>query len=154
MIRRIKIEDIIIQKRFKTKRPGKEKIEECEKYYKEHGEVDKLVLVNRDNVLLDNYIRYLVLLENNIKEIEVEEIDVNHYHPNTTYVYGLHPVKNKEYVWRLPYKADFADKVIPGSKVLVSTNHGVQKIEVTRIETLDIPPINLPIKKVLRCISE
>lgn len=82
MIRRIKIEDIIIQKRFKTKRPGKEKIEECEKYYKEHGEVDKLVLVNRDNVLLDNYIRYLVLLENNIKEIEVEEIDVNHYNNN------------------------------------------------------------------------
>lgn len=154
MKRRIKIEDIIIQKRFKAKNPGKAKVKECQKYFEKYGKVDKTILVNKENVLLDNYIRYLILLENNIKEIEVEEIDTSHYYPRTTYVYGLHPVKNKEYVWRLPYKADFADKIIPGSKVLVNTKHGVQKIEVTRVETLDIPPINLPIKKVVRCISE
>lgn len=153
MKKRMNISDVIIQSSFKKAKPSENKMNKCREFFKKHGYVDKKILVNKDNTLLDGYIRYLVLKENNISDIEVEKLETNTYHPMTTYVYGVHHANNKEFVWRVPKSFKTPEKIVPGSKILVCTSKGIKKIEVTKVEILNTPPIDIPIKKVFRCIE-
>ena len=60
----IALSDIIICEEFAESKPRKSKVDKVRKYYSEYGGVDKPIIVNKKNVLLDGYIRYLVLKEN------------------------------------------------------------------------------------------
>ena len=47
-------------------------MEECRNNYVTHGEQDRYVVVDHTNTLIDGYIMYLVLKENNVDEAKVK----------------------------------------------------------------------------------
>ena len=58
--KRIDLLDIIIRNSWKNSLPLPEKINKCYEYYREHGILDRDIIVNKDNVLEDGYVAYLV----------------------------------------------------------------------------------------------
>lgn len=56
----ITLDEIVIQDSFKENKPSLEKITERLNYYKDNGKFEKEITVNKDNVLLDGYITYLI----------------------------------------------------------------------------------------------
>ena len=131
--------------------------------------------VNRENELIDGYIQYLVLKENNVEEVEikisnrrkkrwyrknVEDWNIPHYrNETTTYVYGKHPNSNctKEFVWRVPKswsKLGWEDGLNVGNKILVDTKFGIKPVVVTKIEISDKCPVNIPVKRVVKRLNK
>lgn len=148
----MKITDIKIKRDFECSKPSEEKLEFCRKYFKENGEVDFDIIVNESNYLIDGYIRYLVLKENGIENVDVIVHKTCQKPDKRVYVYGYHSDSGKEYVWKLPLKIKKSE-VSVGNKMLVRTKHGISSITVTRIEELSEPPVKTPIRKAVRCIE-
>ena len=147
----MKISDIKIQENFKTTTPSSRKLRECREYFKKHGIIDREIVVNKNGYLLDGYIGYLVLKENGVKDVEVVFTNKNHAN-KTIYVFGCHRDNGKEYVWRMPKKVK-ADNIVVGSNILVQTRFGIKSVTVTRIESLYSPPVAVPVKRVIRCLT-
>lgn len=148
----MKVSDIRIQPYFERSKPSPQKLDFCRKYFKENGRLDSDIVVDQDNTLIDGYIRYLVLLENDVKEIDIVRKQCKNRQIEKTYVYGRHPNNKKEYVWRVPKKLK-DDNIAIGEKVLVATKYGVKPITVTKIEKLIQPPSSSRIRKVIRCLK-
>lgn len=70
----VKVSDIIINEPFASSVPKKQKLNRIRAYYNEYRCVDKPLTVNRNNILLDGYIRYLVLKENNVMYTKVKVV--------------------------------------------------------------------------------
>lgn len=71
----INLDEIIIKECFKESRPSLDKIQEKLEYYKtHHNNFDKLIVIDRDNVLQDGYIIYLIykMLDNDMVKVVVE----------------------------------------------------------------------------------
>ena len=176
-MRKMKLSDIKIKSYFTETMPKQHKLNQCRwNYYNWHGQ-DRYIVVNHKGFLIDGYIQYLVLKENNVKEADVivsdhkdkrwrrinpeyevnEQVKVPRYKTqNTTYIFGIHPnnVKHpKERVWRVPNSwKGWEDDVMPGDKILVSTKNGVAPIIVTQIKWLDQCPVDMPVRKVFKKI--
>ena len=148
----MKISDIKIQDDFKISIPSNRKLQKCREYFKKYGTIDREIVVNKNDYLVDGYIGYLVLLENGIEDVEVVSTNQNHVNKKV-YVFGCHDGNDKEYVWRMPKKVKVDDNIVVGSKILVHTKFGIKTITVTRIETLYYPPVSMPVKKVIRCLT-
>lgn len=73
---RMRLSDIVVPKHMAATPPKESKMNKVRAFYKEHNCVDKPIVVNKDNLLLDGYIRYLVRLENNAEYITVEKPNV------------------------------------------------------------------------------
>jgi hypothetical protein len=67
----IRIEDIIIQDKFVETNPSIEKIQEKLEYYKVNKKFEKNIVVDKDNILLDGYINYLLCKLLNIDTVKV-----------------------------------------------------------------------------------
>lgn len=74
-MKRVALSDIIINEPFASSKPRNGKMNRIRNYYSEYGCVDKPIIVNHRNILLDGYIRYLVLKENNVPYVEAEVIN-------------------------------------------------------------------------------
>lgn len=172
---RMKIEDIKISETFAESKPSIAKYAKCDKIYKKIGLQDRYIVVNQDNVLIDGYIMYLVLKENNADYADVKRIDMKKYYymkdllrryshsiqesklPTykeelTTYVYGVHPnsLNNKEYVWRVPNKwTNFSSNIEVGDMIYCSTKYGVSPVIVTKFVERNCWNTDLKIKKVV-----
>lgn len=168
-MRKMKLSDIKISSCFAESTPTIEKMNECRKHWNEYHRQDRYIVVDHNNVLIDGYIQYLTLMEH--KE-EYAEVKISHckkkrwYRKNTkdwvtprykdnptTYIFGVHPNSKDEriYTWRVPESwTGFADNVQIGDTVLCATKFGYSPVVVNRIEVLDKPPIDIPIKKVCR----
>lgn len=68
------LSDIIINEPFASSPPRNGKLNRIRNYYNEYGYIDKPLIVNRNNILLDGYTRYLVLKENNEKYATVKVV--------------------------------------------------------------------------------
>lgn len=68
----VALSDIIINEPFASSKPKISKINKIRKYYSEYGYVDKPITVNYNNILLDGYLRYLVLKENDVKYVNAK----------------------------------------------------------------------------------
>lgn len=147
----MKISDIKIRENFKSSTPSDAKLQECREYFKRHGTIDRDIVVNNNGYLLDGYIGYLVLMENGVEEVSVVSANQD-YVNKTVYVFGCHSCNGKEYVWRMP-KGAKAGNIAVGSNILVQTRFGIKTITVTRIETLYSPPVTIPVKRVIRCLT-
>ena len=118
-------------------------------------------------MLIDGYIQYLVLRENNVEEAEikistrrkkrwyrknVKDWDVPHYsNEATTYIYGVHPNSKdtKTYMWRVPKNwTNWAENIQIGDTIICSTKNGYAPAVANKIEILDECPIAIPVKKV------
>ena len=77
------IENIIVPKRLLYSRPRKEKYNTYFDLFKQNGYIDKPVLVTRDNtykdspfvILKDQYIRWLICKNNDIKQVPVKFVE-------------------------------------------------------------------------------
>ena len=167
-----RLSEIKIKSSFENTTPKEYKLKECRNFWKEYGKQDRYIVVDHNGYLVDGYIQYLVLKENNIEEAEIVVSDVKrswwkrkvkivrnviltepaYRHEPTTYVYGYHPnCKNpREFVWRIPKNWKWMKKTIqPGDVVVCATKYGKAPVVVTRVETLKECPTDLPVRLVV-----
>lgn len=74
-IQLIQMKDIELNSKFENKQPKKNKIDDCIKYYREHGELDKPVVISCSGSkyrLEDKYLRYVAAKQLCLKEIPAE----------------------------------------------------------------------------------
>lgn len=161
----IPMSEIKISSSFKNTHPSDKKIDACRENFKNSRQQDRKIVLNRNNVLVDGYVAYLVLKENGVKYADITYCDEKKYTkkvkhiPNisligipTTYVFGKHYINGKEYVWRVRDES-IADNIKVGDRVRVNTKFGTQTATVTRIEILDNPPVSSPIKTLKSILS-
>jgi hypothetical protein len=128
MKKSINISDIIVPEAFRLSRPSKNKISRGRRFFKQYGCIDKPIVVDNDNNLIDGYIRYLILLENKVDIIQVQIYGVTYKNTSTTYVFGKHPHVDKEFVWRMTRNTINKDALEVGSKVIVNTTKGMRAV--------------------------
>lgn len=164
---KMKLSDIIISPSFSKSVPRKEKMETCRRNWEKYQKQDRYIVVNKKGLLIDGYIQYLVLMEHKEEYAEVKisnckrnswhrkelsELKIPKYKNNpTTYVFGVHPNCDcaKEYVWRVPEGwTNFIENIQVEDIVFGKTKFGYSPVVITKIETLDKPPIDVPIKKI------
>jgi RecJ-like exonuclease len=56
----INVKDIFIRDDFKATQPSLDKVQEKLDYYKQNKKFDKYIVINKDNILQDGYINYLL----------------------------------------------------------------------------------------------
>ena len=168
-MRRMKLSEIKIKESFANTTPSEEKMNECRYNWRFYKRQDRFIVVDHNNVLIDGYVMYLTLMEHKEEYAEVKIFHcrkkrwkrkntkdwvVPRYKDNPpTYIYGTHPNSKdtKTYMWRVPESwTGFADNIQIGDTILCATKFGFSPVIVNRIEVLDKPPIDLPIKKVCR----
>lgn len=170
MTRAVKLSDIRIKSSFENSVPNDYKLEQCREYWNQHGFYLHNIVVNDKGYLVDGYIQYLVLKENDIEDVVVKDFDKKVYRrkrsnvrkrdkkkvrsyrdTETLYVFGIHPKGNKERVWRVPnkFQKEWEDILDVGDLVMVRTKHGNALIRVTRIESLSKCPVDMPVKRVV-----
>ena len=166
-MRRMKSSDIKISEAFANSIPSKEKLSDCRNNWNQWHRQDRYIVVNPDNVLIDGYIQYLVLKENNVEEVEVKistkrkkrwyrknakDWNIPHYkNEATTYVYGVHPNSKdtKTYMWRVPNSwTNWADNIQIGDVIICYTKNGHAPVIVNKVKTCNECPIDIPVKKV------
>ena len=157
-MRRMKLSDIKINKAFANSIPKENKMAECRDNWRKYHKQDRYVVINRDNFLIDGYIQYLILKENNIEEAVVKISNKPNYkNRTTTYIYGIHQnqKEKKQYIWRVPrlWKGWERD-LLPGDKILVHTKYGIRPIIITKIQWLDKCPVDFSVKKVFKKIKK
>lgn len=132
MKKTINLSDIIISSDFAKTTPGQRKMDWVRDYYRRTNHIDKPIVIDENNLLIDGYIRYLVLLENNVATTVVKVV---HYNHNVIYVFGKYPNGHKEYSWKMA--PTVGEDEIPdiGQKIFVQTKYGLRTAVVTRIET-------------------
>lgn len=158
-MKKIKLSEIIITEAFANSHPSEGKVQKYRKEFAENGKQSKFLVVNKYNVLMDGYIQYLILKENEIEEAEYIRSNrknvENYRNKMTTYIYGKHENSNcdKEFVWRVPKNWNDSNVDI-GDKIFCYTKFGIAPVIVTKIERLEKCPIDLRIKKVAKCNKE
>lgn len=153
MIKYIDIDTIRISNAFQRTHPSDVKLKECSDYWNKYHKQSKMIVLSKNNVLVDGYIQYLILKENNEKIAEVEQSE--YQKEWTTYIYGIHQNGNgKEYIWKVPkFWKGWENDLLPGDSILVKTKYGIKEIIVTKIEWLDECPIDKKVKNVYKKIE-
>ena len=105
----IKLSKIVIPKSFSNNKPQESKMENVRAYVRKHGELDKPIVLDGD-MLVDNYIRYLVAKEIGFREVPYigikEYREQNQADGNSVYIVGKFSGSDKEYTWRLTKNID------------------------------------------------
>lgn len=160
-MKRMKLSNIKIFTKFAKSIPSEEKIQECKLYWKTYGCQDRDIILNQKGYLIDGYIQYLVLQEQNEKyaNVKIHNAKQNTCYRNTptTYVYGRHyninqDTYSKEYMWRVPKawsKQSWEDGLNIGDEIFVDTKYGIKQIVVTNIIKKDICPVDMRVRKVV-----
>ena len=165
----MKLSDIKIKDSFANSNPQIRKVEECRHHWDENHEQDRYLVVNHKNELIDGYIQYLILKENNVSDaiiqnserkrkrynrIRTKEFEVPKYRTNeTVYIYGIHAhsKSKKERVWRVPTSwKGWENDLLPGDRIWVNTKYGIKPIIVTKIEWSDKCPVDMKVRKVAK----
>lgn len=150
MIKYIDIDTIRISNAFQRTHPSDVKLKECSDYWNKYHKQSKMIVLSKNNVLIDGYIQYLILKEKNVKLVEVEQFVCQKQ--CTTYIYGIHKNGNgKEYVWKVPklWKG-WENDILPGDMILVKTKCGIKAIIVTKIEWLNKCPVDIRVRNVYK----
>ena len=162
----MKLSDIKISSSFAATLPKEEKLNTCREYWNKNHKQDRDIVVNKDGILVDGYVQYLVLKEASVEDVNVkvqgrkkinkrsmkkEYVEPVYKNSTTTYIYGVHPNAKlqKEYVWRVPNSwKGWENDLLPGDVILVRTQYGVKPIKITNIEWRDKCPVDMRVKKV------
>lgn len=164
-MKKMRLDEIKIKESFNNTTPKEEKMEVCRKNWVEHQKQDRYIVVNHNNELIDGYIQYLILKENNIEEAEIKLSDrkkkcwarigkdnIPRYRDERTiYIYGIHFKSKcrKEYVWRIPKSwIQFASNVQIGDVIRCNAKRKKSSIVVTKIEELNKCPVDFRVKRV------
>ena len=144
---KIDFRDIVISNEFLKTKPSEQKLQKCRESYKE-GIMDRQIVINHNNMLIDGYVLYYVLKEAGYDD----EIDVV-YHGNlkgspVTYVFGKHEGDDKERCWYINRSYKKMKDCI-GHKATVQTRQGLQPITITEVKRSKTPPVEGLIRKVV-----
>lgn len=140
----MKLADIHIPDLFIASPPAVWKMEQCRKFFEEHGHLDRELVVTENNLLIDGYVGYLVLEEAGVTETRVKKIRSGTPSQTTCYIGAVHipqegmEPNNKTYYWRVTTGTKNADQLEVGKLVRVRTSRGAQTARVT--EVLDRRP--------------
>lgn len=158
----VKLSSIKIPKSYAVTTPSEKKVKTKRKKYRK-GKL-RAITINTDGFLINGYINYLILKENNVEDAEVNIVDIkkndnrnvseSYRNIKTTYIYGKHPNNKSEkiYIWRIPNKENwmkFSETVLPDDLIFCKTKFGCSPVIVQAIQTLDKCPVEFPVKKVL-----
>ena len=165
-MRRMKLSDIKISEAFANSVPSEEKINECREFWRLERKQDRPIVLNSKRYLVDGYVMYLILMENKEEYAEVilkkkhnrqyeklPKVKPTYKNTPTTYIFGVHLNSNctKEFCWRIPASwGNWAENIEIGDTVLCKTKFGFSPIVVSRVETLDKPPIEMRVKRVAK----
>lgn len=159
---KIKLSSIKIPKSYAVTTPSEKKVRTKRKKYRK-GKL-RAITINTDGFLINGYINYLILKENNVEDAEVNIVDIkkndnsnvpeSYRNTRTTYIYGKHPndKSDKIYIWRIPNKENwmkFSETVLPDDLIFCKTKFGCSPVIVQAIQTIDKCPVEFPVKKVL-----
>lgn len=161
---KIKLSEIKITSAFENTTPNLEKMHKYRKYYAENKKQSKPILLDYNNVLRDGYIQYLILKENGVDEATIMRKKkykrLKEYKPtpsyknsNTTYIFGIHPNSKctKEFVWRVPASwGNWAENIEIGDTIFCQIKFGFSPVTVSRVQTLDKPPVDIRVKRVTK----
>lgn len=158
----VKLSSIKILKSYALTTPSEKKVRTKRKKYRK-GKL-RAITINIDGFLINGYIDYLILKENNVEDVEVNIVDIkkndnsnvpeSYRNTRTTYIYGKHPNNKSEkiYIWRIPNKENwmkFSETVLPDDLIFCKTKFGCSPVIVQAIQTIDKCPVEFPVKKVL-----
>lgn len=158
----VKLSSIKILKSYALTTPSEKKVRTKRKKYRK-GKL-RAITINTDGFLINGYIDYLILKENNVEDVEVNIVDIkkndnsnvpeSYRNTRTTYIYGKHPNNKSEkiYIWRIPNKENwmkFSETVLPDDLIFCKTKFGCSPVIVQAIQTIDKCPVEFPVKKVL-----
>lgn len=166
-MRRMKLSDIKISDAFANSIPSEEKLNACRNNWRWYHKQDRYIVVDHNNVLIDGYVMFLVLMEHKKEYAEVKISNrrkkrwerkntkdwlVPRYKDNpTTYIYGTHPNSKdtKTYMWRVPESWNgWVNNVQIGDTIMCVTKNGCAPVVVSKVEIFDKCPIDIPVKKV------
>lgn len=128
----IKINNIIIPNKFLKSNPSKNKIQFIMEYYNKYNKLDKPIVINEENILVNNYIRYLVAKEKGLEEIPyLLEKEYEEIYPidDTNYICGVFNKNSKEYIWKNIYNLEFNI----GDLALVKSGKSKTIVTVTKV---------------------
>ena len=154
-MKRINLDEIIINEHFLKYLPKDKKMEECRNIWKTFGVQDRYIVINKNKELIDGYVQYLVLKENNIinnievrvsetKNIDLNRKNLSYLFDSGCYVFGYHPRDEhmKEYCWKVPEKrVEWAKTLNFGDKIFCETKYS-DKTPVIVTRVLDELPQN------------
>lgn len=154
----IKLSDIVISSAFAASVPSEQKVQKYRSRFAKTGRQSKYLILDNENILVDGYIQYLILKENNVEEAKYVRCGKfcsnkksTYRTKTTTYVYGTHPNSKctKEFVWRVPESwSEFTENIKVGDTIYCRTKFGVAPVVISRIEVSDLCPVDIPVKKV------
>lgn len=144
----VDLSKIHITKAFRRTTPRASKMNECREYYRQHGRIDKDIIINKYGILIDGYVRYLVLMENGVNTSEVlmlgvgenEVLNSMHDVDGKWYVFGRHETSPKEFCWVVNNSTRHLEHMRIGNHMMVRTKNGIQKAMVTNIIRSETPP--------------
>lgn len=155
------VNDIKISKVFEESKPQDKKLNRCRKHYDLTGHIDRKIIIDKNNYLLDGYVGYLILKEKGVKSCKVtvddgtfrkkESTAPTWWYTPTTYVFGNHKQDTRTFVWRITENTKNIDNLAIGKKAIVETRNGHKEITITDIKVMERPPLTMWIKKVLSC---
>lgn len=155
---RVDLCDIKIPEKFARSTPDPYKVENIILAYNGGEDIGKDIIVNASGFLVDGYIRYLVMSRMGCMSADVTIVPDNYktkvkfYKESLTiYVFGKHHDNGKTYVWRMTKKTKHPELLEIGARIQVATKHGNKRAIVERIEMLDKPPVDIPVRKVREC---
>lgn len=158
----VKLSSIKIPKSYAATIPSEKKVKTKRKKYRKGKLRD--ITINTDGFLINGYINYLILKENNIEDTTVNIVDIkkndnsnvpeSYRNTKTTYIYGRHPNDKSEkiYTWRIPNAESwrkFSETILPDDLIFCKTKFGCSSVIVQAIQTVDKCPVEFPVKKVL-----
>ena len=162
----MKLSEIKIKDSFANTTPSEEKINECREFWRLERKQDRPIVLNSKRYLVDGYVMYLILMEHKEEYAEVmfkkkhnrqyeklPKVKPTYKNTPTTYIFGVHLNSNciKEFCWRVPASwGNWAENIEIGDTVLCQTKFGFSPIVVSRVETLDKPPIEMRVKRVAK----
>lgn len=154
----IKLSDIVISSAFAASVPSEQKVQKYRSRFAKTGRQSKYLILDNENILVDGYIQYLILKENNVEDAKYVRCGKfcsnkksTYRTKTTTYVYGTHPNSKctKEFVWRVPESwSEFTENIKVGDTIYCKTKFGVSPVVVNRIEVSDLCPADIPVRKV------
>lgn len=154
----IKLSEIVISSAFAESVPSEQKVQKYKSRFAKTGKQSKYLVLDNENVLVDGYIQYLILKENNVEEAKYVRCGKfcsnkksTYRTQTTTYVYGTHPNSKciKEFVWRVPESwCGFAKNIKTGDTIYCKTKFGVSPVVVSKIKVSDLCPVDIPVRKV------
>lgn len=144
----IRLEDVKIPLCYTKTKPRPEKVNAVLSYVKKNNELDRPLVLDKDNNLTDGYIRYLVAQEIGLEVVsyltqEEYQNQRKKIRENMQYIVGIFYKCKKEYTWKNPNKipVKIGDRVLVHSKDKWGNKRNTAVVTVVNVYESDTPDL-------------